>query len=81
VFARDFVFMPHINIDARLSIGVLAGTLVLSYFTHVAWWTWAGLSFVFADLVSDQSKNAMYLLLIISLILFIFGIFRMDWVY
>lgn len=75
--------MPQISIKPPLSIVVLAGLLVMSYFTHVGWWTWLGLSFLIASLFADEKKYEplVYFFSIITLGLFILGIITMRWVY
>jgi hypothetical protein len=84
------------NISTRLSgiFVILGAFVVLSYFTHVAWWAFAGLSFFLGgmtfDLVDEnhQSSDAViaikllaYLFAILSLVCFVAGVIRTGWIF
>lgn len=75
--------MPNINLNITGAWAILAGFLIFSYFTRVGWWAWTGLFIFFIRLLpdNDTGKQAAYVLLLISLFLFVLGVLTMDWSY
>ncbi len=75
--------LPKINANLSQPFALFVGSIILSYFSHVGWWSLAGLSFVigayFSGFPSSIGLTLSRLFLIISGILFVFAIIVMRW--
>jgi hypothetical protein len=72
---------PNVRANISQPFAVLAGAIILSYFSHVGWWALAGLMFLIGSYFSGFGLVIPRIFLIISCIFFVLALVAMKWVW
>ncbi len=71
---------PKINANLSQPFAILAGSVVLSYFSHIGWWSLAGFFFVLGAFFNITGHIRLGdICLALSGILFIIAVVAMRW--
>ena len=70
--------MPDVTVNLAGAILVLIASIAFSYFTRIAWWSFAGISYLFYAKFNNWIVKLIFL--IITAIILVIAILRMGWV-
>jgi len=71
---------PNINVSPSVPVAILVASIILSYFTKVAWWAIAGIIYFLVAFYAYELRNWLFNLgIILFIVAIIFGILAMNW--